>query len=213
MKDKIKFKEFMVGLGELYDKEISRVLLDIYWKALEPFNDDECAEAFNSIIASCKFFPKPADFLEMLGYSPEERALKAWLAVDETVKRIGPYQSVKFQDKVIHSVIQSLGGWAKFQNCKNVDWKWREREFRSRYKTMANQEEHPDYLAGQFEIQNGGQGFGRFIEPPVEVRQLKSGAFRMIEAPRCMESNMQGNQIQPGSNHGSERHEEMASDC
>ena len=66
MKNEVKFKEYMATLCELYDRQISKLLTDLYWKILEPFTDEQCEEAFKEIISSCRFFPKPADFREVI---------------------------------------------------------------------------------------------------------------------------------------------------
>ncbi len=75
MKDKAAFKEFMAGIGEVFNKEITPVLTKIYWKVLEPFNSDECKKAFSLAITYCKFFPKPADLIEFMNGSLEQRAI------------------------------------------------------------------------------------------------------------------------------------------
>jgi hypothetical protein len=184
MKNKEKFKQYMTGLGELFDKIISKTLMDIYWKALESFTDEACERAFNNLISTSKFFPKPADFLEVLTGSNGDRALNAWLIVEKTVKTIGPYTSVRFEDPVIHGVIDSLGGWSKFQDCTNGEWIWRQKEFITRYNAMCNRTNHPEYLPGITEMDNGIRGYHEFIEPPVTVRQLESGKIQMIEGPK-----------------------------
>lgn len=56
----------MILIGELFDKNLSEELLDIYWQILEAFNDEQCEQAFKKVMASAKFFPKPADILEHL---------------------------------------------------------------------------------------------------------------------------------------------------
>lgn len=172
MKDRDKFKQFMTGFGELFDRTISKTLMDIYWKALAPFSDDACEIAFNKLIATSKFFPKPTDFLEVLIGSNGDMALNAWLIVEKTVKTVGPYASVRFEDSVIHSVIDSLGGWARFQDCTNGEWVWRQKEFITRYKAMCNRTNHPEYLPGIAEMDNNIRGYHEFIEAPVTVRQL-----------------------------------------
>ena len=56
----------MILIGELFDKNLSEELLDIYWQILEPFNDEQCEQAFKKVMASAKWYPKPADILEYL---------------------------------------------------------------------------------------------------------------------------------------------------
>jgi len=40
MKDDRKYKEYMTVLGELFDKPISELLISVYWKTLQPFDDE-----------------------------------------------------------------------------------------------------------------------------------------------------------------------------
>ena len=69
MTDKTKFREFMAGLGEVFDKKISDTLSSVYWKSLLPFDDETCIEMFERIISTCKFFPKPVVCVRYLNQS------------------------------------------------------------------------------------------------------------------------------------------------
>lgn len=66
MKNETKFKELMSALGELFDKEISPVLSNIYWKSLENISDDDAINGFNKSFTFCKFFPKPAELIDLM---------------------------------------------------------------------------------------------------------------------------------------------------
>lgn len=155
MKNVIKFKEYMTLLCELHDRILSDTMKDIYWKILEKFSDDECERAFKELIYSTKFFPKPADFLEVLCGKKENRATEAWLDVLNAVARIGNYQSVKFSDPLIHSVIQAMGGWPQLCMMDNDEVKWKQREFERLYDVIATRNgSHPDYLPGIHELEN-----------------------------------------------------------
>lgn len=160
MKNEIKFKEYLATLCELHDRTMSKLLTDLYWKVLEPFTDDECEKAFQDIIYSNKFFPKPVDFIEVLRGKKQNVATEAWLITLESVKRIGNYQSVKFADPVIHSVVQAMGGWPQLCMMETVDEKWKQKEFERLYEVIASREgKHPDYLPGTTEMENFKTGF------------------------------------------------------
>jgi hypothetical protein len=160
MKDQIKFKEYMATLCELHDRTMSKLLTDLYWKVLEPFSDEQCESAFKEIIYSNKFFPKPADFIEVLQGTKKNRATEAWLEVLESVKRIGNYESVKFADEAIHSVVQTMGGWPDFCMMENEEVKWKQKEFERLYEIISIRGgKHPDYLPGITELDNFQRGF------------------------------------------------------
>lgn len=160
MQDQIKFKEYMAAICELHDKTMSRVMIDLYWKVLEPFSDEECEKAFKELILSNRFFPKPVDFMEIIQGKKENRATEAWLIALGTLKHYGNYESVKFADPVIHSVIEVMGGWPQFGTMTNDEIKWKQKEFERLYEVMSSREgKHPEYLPGIFELENTRNGW------------------------------------------------------
>ena len=162
MKDEVKFKEYLTALCEIHDKTISPLLTSIYWKVLEPFNDEDCEKVFKSLIYETRFFPKPSEFIEALRVKSSDQATMAWIDVLETVKRVGQYQSVKFSDPVIHGVIEAMGGWIKLAGDMTVDEeKWKQKEFEKLYEILARnpRDKNPEYLPGLCEVQNAANGY------------------------------------------------------
>ena len=96
-----------------------------------------------------------------------------------TVKRIGNYQSVQFDDPVIHSTVEAMGGWQQFCSMLTEEEKWKVREFERLYVVISARQSanHPKYLPGTHEIINGA--YGREIEPPVFIGEQD----KTIEAP------------------------------
>jgi len=159
MKNQAKFKELMTVLSELFDKPLSELITRIYWKTLDPFTDAECQNAFETLIQTSRFFPKPADFLELLVGKKEDRAALAWLKVAKAIRKIGTYQSVRFDDPVIHSVIQAMGGWIKLGQMLEKEVPFKQKEFERLYTIMAGNGKHPDYLPGISERDNTANGY------------------------------------------------------
>lgn len=96
MKDSKLFKEYMTGLGEIHDKKITDVLKNVYWKTLEPFTDDQCKKAFDDIMASSKWFPKPAEII---------------LAINKDVAKIEDRAIVEANKILIHLNLNGAGKW------------------------------------------------------------------------------------------------------
>ncbi len=153
MKDKKKFAEYMTLLGELFDKEISPLLRDTYWKVLDGFDDVECERAFQETIKTCKFFPKPVELLEVINGTEADKAVEAWAKVDKAMREIGNYDSVDFGDRKIHKCIEMLGGWDYLGTLTESDWKWKRKEFESLYHGIKS-EDGPDYIPGLAEKNN-----------------------------------------------------------
>ncbi len=160
MKDENCFRELMTVLGEIHDRQITRLLLDVYWRILEPFPDEACIRAFHELIGRVKFFPKPAEFMELLEARQGDQATSAWLDVIAALKRYGNYRSVRFADPVIHSAIEAMGGWVRLGLMEERERPWRQKEFERLYAILANRDgNHPAYLAGIHEIENAA-GYG-----------------------------------------------------
>jgi hypothetical protein len=174
MKDGIMFKNYMTTLGELFNKDLSDTLKDMYWEALKPYSDEDCEEAFKKSVSLCKFFPKPADLIEFMGNeSAGDKAVLAWVEVDKAVRTIGNYSSVKFSDPVIHSVIQALGGWSELSMCSNLEWKWKKKEFEVLYPTMAAKGGHEQYLQGDCEQSQRLNDRADWVKPVAQVGGVK----------------------------------------
>ncbi len=171
MKNKKKFGEFMASCGEIFDKEITDSLNMVYWKALDSFSDEECEKAFRSVMATCRFFPKPADLLDILH---GDTALKAWLKLDRAIRRIGGSESVQFDDPAIHSAIEAMGGWQSVDDWMENEMTWKQKEFERLYKTVRTRDNHPLYLIGKYEDNNRGT-HGAFVKPPILIADSKEG--------------------------------------
>jgi hypothetical protein len=168
MKDKKLFQQYMTGMGELFDKKISDALKDIYWTSLEPFTDEECKKAFDQVITSCKWFPKPAELLERLKGTEQDKATLAWIEVYEAIKEVGSGQSIRFPDPVIHSVVEAMGGWVRLAFQEEKDSKWNRKEFIDLYRVLSKKTSHPEYLVGEYEEINRWKGYKKLIELPIE---------------------------------------------
>lgn len=149
MKDKTKFKEFMATIGELKDKQITPVLSKVYWKALEPFTDDQCQKVFNSIVLSLKFFPMPVDIIEAILGSPkqieqnkEDKALVIANNIISHLKTHGSRVFPKLDDPTAKHLMTKR--WPYYEWAAAViesELKWWVKEFCEAYKSYTALEE------------------------------------------------------------------------
>lgn len=167
-----KFTILMAGMGELYGKTISSQLIDIYWQVLRKYELIDIQNAFQAHVQNpdCgQFFPKPADIVRFIEGNGESKALIAWAKVERAVIQVGRYQSVAFDDPLIHAVIEDMGGWVKLCAMKNDQMPFIANEFQKRYMGYVNKNpvRHPKYLWGILECDNTKNGFE--VEPPVLI--------------------------------------------
>ncbi len=170
--DKGRFAAALAGLAEVFNthgKEMSAVAVELYFRTLKDLAIEEVEAACIELVGGRVFngMPKPAEIREAARGTREDAALLAWQKLDRAVRRIGPYESVQFDDPVIHSAVEMMGGWTEIQNCSAEDWRvWRRKDFERAYQTLAKRWDHPEHLPGLIELDNGPKGF----EVPKPVR-------------------------------------------
>lgn len=141
--DQEQFYNVMTGVFELYGKKASPELLELYFGALTEYDLSDVVRALNRHAVdpdAGQFCPKPADVVRLIGGSKQTRALQAWSRVERAAREIGPYQSVVFDDPIIHAVLEDMGGWIDLCGISSEkDLEFRGHEFAKRYQGYALQ--------------------------------------------------------------------------
>jgi hypothetical protein len=170
--DMTEFVKLMTSLGILYGKPMSEQLIDIYWQALQAFS---FREAFNAHVRNPdtgQYLPKPADVVRYIEGSGITQALQAWSQVVRTIRSVGCYESVVFDDPIIHAVIEDMGGWLQLCKVTEKDLPFRAQEFEKRYQGYIVHPPHqfPKQLAGLIESCNHLQGYPK--EDPLLIGDI-----------------------------------------
>jgi hypothetical protein len=166
------FAQIMVGLGELYGKPVSETLIELYWAALKCFDIAAIRHAVHTHIHNPdagQFMPTPADIVRYLEGSANIKALYAWSKVIYAIKRVGHYETLVFDDVLIHAVIHDMGGWVELCRATEKELSFRAREFEKRYESycLHKPSRYPRQLAGLFNTTNMAKGFE--AKPPLFI--------------------------------------------
>lgn len=148
--EKKDFAELLTDVFSVYGKDVSAFSLDAFWATLRRFDFAAVKHAFNVHYGSPdkgNFAPRPGDIIRILEGGSGDRALVAWVKVDKAVRSIGPYQSVVFDDPIIHAVVRDMGGWIQLGNCSEKDFEFRGKEFATRYRGYAETGRRADFPA------------------------------------------------------------------
>lgn len=170
-KEKPEFGARILAIGLLYEKQITKVVIDLYWTALRDLELAEIEKALQTHMRDPdkgRFMPKPAD---LRGHvcKPEKTSIIAWSQVEDAYCRYNYYATVQFEDGVINAVIKDMGGWPWFCG-QNLDEPWTQKEFERRYnayKAAGVQLHEP--LCGHFEIENRSKGYLEHIPDTVLI--------------------------------------------
>ncbi len=186
-----KFKDVLAGVHDFYGKNLSQFGLDVWWKALKIHDFEAVSEAFSRHLMNTdegQFMPKPAHILKMMEGTSQDSAMVAWSKVDSALRSVGTYQSVVFDDPLIHKVLQDMGGWIPLGTKTDDEWPFVAREFQTRYRGFKSRNqipEYPSHLIGIAECHNSKEGFR--IDPPSlignveKAKQIMNKGIGLVE--------------------------------
>ncbi|MFZ2447379.1 MAG: hypothetical protein WAW37_13560 [Syntrophobacteraceae bacterium] len=125
MTDENRFKGILSALGELYDKDISKALAELYWRALADYTNEEVEHAVHQGVRRWKCFrriPTPAEIIDEIEGRNEQQALGAWLEVQRAAEEVQSGQGLIFVDPKVTQTVDALGGWDRMAGgCKGKD--------------------------------------------------------------------------------------------
>lgn len=137
--DYARFNALMVGMGEIYSKDISSVLLDGYWEALKTWELADFEKACVHILRTSKFMPRPADFTDLL-HAGRMTAGEAWALVVDSVRKgswrdnsggarsLAPHFAEPEHD-LIGAAVRAIGGYQAIAMHKESELHFLERRF------------------------------------------------------------------------------------
>ncbi len=171
------FSELLTGALEVYGQRTSKLVINIWWNALEKYEFHIVEMAFGAHIVDPdvgQFAPKPANIIRNIEGSRETRAMLAWAKVQKAIGSVGGGTTVCFDDRFIHASIADMGGWSKLCTVEEDELPFKAREFEKRYNSHSKHgvKEFPRKLIGYYESNNLAQGFMHAIAPPVTIGDI-----------------------------------------
>lgn len=162
--DKSAFRDMMMAAGEVYGREITKPLLQMYFAALAHVGIEQVQAAMMAHMQnpdSGQFFPKPADLIkQMTGTTKqqdaaiEDKAAIAWACIERDIRRIGSYGTLKLDDKQALATVKAMGGWQSICQTETSKMEWKRKEFIRMYEAFERTplEALPSSLPGRVEL-------------------------------------------------------------
>ena len=162
--DKSVFRDMMMAAGEVYGREITKPLLQMYFAALAQIGIEQVQAAMMAHMQnpdSGQFFPKPADLIkQMIGTTKqqdaaiEDKAAIAWACIEQDIRRIGSYGTLKLDDKQALATVKAMGGWQSICQTEISKMEWKRKEFIRMYETFERMplDALPSSLPGRIEM-------------------------------------------------------------
>lgn len=134
--DKSEFAEIWTAAFNMYNKSISHQTLSITFESLSQYDMTLIRKGLAQHIQSPEtgqFCPKPADIIKQIEGTFAERAAMAWSLVEYGIRHVGAWSSIKFDDPVIHIVLERLGGWVVICKIKENELAFKQKDFINSY--------------------------------------------------------------------------------
>jgi len=185
-----KFSRMLQTVAEQYSKTLSESVLKLYWSGLEHYDLQAVRKGLNAHVRNPdfgQFMPKIADIVRAIEGTNVDAALLAWAKVEEGVKGAGAYDTVAFDDPIIHAVLADMGGWIETCATTHKEWDFRGAEFAKRYRGYKERTEpfsYPKTLLGIFDRENLANGYA-------------AGAPKLIGNPQRALAVMEGGTEEP----------------
>lgn len=113
--DDLEFATLMTGLAEVFAEPMSAMRVAGYFGALKPFDLADVTRAINQALRECRFFPKPAELIELIEGSKDGQAGKAWASLVEAARKGGQYASLWMEDFALAAAFRrTFPSWIEF---------------------------------------------------------------------------------------------------
>lgn len=151
-----RFRAVLAGMAELYQRELSNPLLDVYWLALRSWTLADFESAAAHLMATATFMPRPSDF-NALKKAGEPTAGEAWTDVLEycsNKRKIAP-------DGRTLRAANAVGGYYTIRMA-NIETALPhiERRFKEAYEELSDVEETREALPEITQVRRLQQGSG-----------------------------------------------------
>lgn len=174
-------------MAEYYGTKPSDALMEIYWQAFQNWSLEDFKRACNLIMQTRVYpsLPKIPEITEMIHGKPEDQAAHAYETLVKTMRQVGSWETVIFEDGAIGRAIEALGGWEQINEWTLEEWKFRKKDFEQFY--LANLRLgriEPITVYGAFDRINGASGQEGFNKPVLVTREMKfipGGELKQIE--------------------------------
>lgn len=161
-----RFFHALTVLADYYGKALSEGSMLLYRQGLQGYEIEQIEKAIGIHVQnpdSGQWMPKIADIVRMIEGTTQDAAAIAWAKVMRAVGSVGQYQSLAFDDPIIHLVIGDLGSWPSLCQTSEEELPFLAKRFEISYRAYKRRSDdipvHPRYLVGVSEMQNAGQGF------------------------------------------------------
>lgn len=163
---KLDFWKRVQNVGSFYEKNLTEMMLSIWWESLKSQDFEAVCGAFGRHVADPDrgmWMPKPADVMALIHGKSSESSELAWGKLIKGMGRAGKNNDVVFDDALIHATVEDMGGWIKVCSVDgDKEVAFMRLHFLRCYQAYRQRGELPEYprvLTGMSNLSNAANGF------------------------------------------------------
>jgi hypothetical protein len=188
--DKSDFKALMADVHAFYRRDLSKFALQVWWQACQSFDIEQVSKALTAHTMDperSSFMPMPGDIVKHLQGTRTDRSLMAWGKVLDGMQRVGAYETVCFDEGLIHAVIEDMGGWVKLCRSELTELPHVQRRFCETYRAYVARGgvQFPPVLPGAHDAGNALRGYSTAMPVLIGDPQRAGEVLRLgVAAPK-----------------------------
>lgn len=165
----------LAALAETFNRTLSKAAIRVYYEALKQYSYDDVNRALNILTRQSNSLPTIAKIINVIEgrENPDALAEQAYDKFNKARREIGAYQTVVFDDPIIHRIVELHGGWPAVCAMTKEEEQYTafKRNFIQEYKAFLTDRdyEYPPKLPGIYEINNSNIGYEKYIPKPVLI--------------------------------------------
>lgn len=154
------FVKLLTALSISYGDTLNEFIIERYWLTLKRFEFSAVKNALEALTTHNPDrghkMPEASDVVRYLEGGTQVKALQAWGYVLKVIRCVGSYQSIIFDDPILHRVIDDMGGWIRLCETTVRELNFLGQTFQKLYNAYALNppEEYPRKLTGRFDDEN-----------------------------------------------------------
>jgi hypothetical protein len=161
---KIELALYVSNVLKYYRVDATQFVLSLWVEATKGYQLEQVISALNRHIQNPdngQFAPKIADINKLLQGSSVDMAALAWSKVEKAIASVGHYETVVFDDPIIHAAVDRMCGWVKLSLVGDKELPFKRIEFLSVYKSIKSivNFDYPPALSGSHDLENFSKGY------------------------------------------------------
>lgn len=153
--DRKDFAALMLAMGEAFDRDITEVKIDLYFKLLGDIPLEELKKGVLSLLINRVFstFPSIAEIRNQVILPLDQRAIKAWNELNIKAREFSCSSLIKFDDPLLETVLKkTFGGWDLFLKLSTETEPSDRRQFIESYKVYVGEIELKKLIKSMKEV-------------------------------------------------------------